>query len=134
MLPRVIIADDHSEMLEAVTLLLRSDFDVVMVVGDGRSALESVLHCTPELLVLDISMPILSGLEVARRLKAQHSGTRIIFLTVHEDPDIAQEALQAGGSAYVVKSRMALDLRCAIKEVLAGRVFISASLNMGYKG
>ncbi|MDP9133188.1 MAG: response regulator transcription factor, partial [Nitrospirota bacterium] len=105
MLPRVIIADDHPEMQEAVALLLKPDFDVLEVVTDGHTALQSVLISKPELLVLDISMPIFTGLDVARRLQAIHSGTKIIFLTVHEYPDIVQEALDAVGSAYVVKSR-----------------------------
>jgi len=133
-LARVIIADDHLEMQEAVALLLRPDFDVVTVVRDGRAALESVLLSSPELLVLDISMPLLSGFDVARRLKATNSQTKIIFLTVDEDPDIAREAIDSGGLAYVVKSRMAIDLRFAMREVLAGRVFISASLNLENTG
>ncbi len=134
MLARVIIADDHLEMQETVALLLRPDFNVLTVVGDGRAALESVLLSSPELLVLDISMPNLSGLDVARRLKATNSQTKIIFLTVDEDPDIAREAIEAGGLAYVVKSRMAVDLRVAMREVLAGRVFVSASLNLDNSG
>lgn len=133
-LARVIIADDHLEMQKAVALLLKPDFDVLTVVADGRTALESVMCSSPELLILDISMPFLSGLDVARRLKANGSKTKIIFLTVDEDPDIAREAIAAGGLAYVVKSRMAIDLRFAMREVLAGRVFISASLNLGHTG
>lgn len=134
MLARVIIADDHVEMQETVALLLRPDFDVLAVVGDGRAALESVLLSDPELLVLDISMSTLSGLDVARRLKATNSQTKIIFLTVYEDPDIAREAIEAGGLAYVVKSRMAIDLRLAMREVLAGRIFVSSSLNLNNSG
>jgi len=125
--PRVIIADDHPAMLEAAVRLLERDHEVVATAVDGAAALEAVPALRPDVVVLDISMPGLTGIEVARRLKASGSNARIVFLTVHEDPDFAVEAFAVGGSAFVTKSRMTTDLRLAISEALAGHVFVSPS-------
>lgn len=124
---RVIVADDHPDMLKAVVRLLECEYEVVTTVRDGAAALEAVAVLTPDVVVLDISMPVLTGIEVARRLKTSGSNVRIVFLTVHEDPDFAQESLEAGGWAFVTKSRMTTDLRLAISEALAGRLFVSHS-------
>ena len=125
---RLIIADDHLEMREAVVRLLAQDFEIVATAGDGAAALDAASALKPDLLVLDISMPQITGIEVARRLRAGGSNVKIVFLTVVEDPDFVHEAFAAGGSAYVVKSRLTTDLRQAINEVLAGHTFISAPL------
>ena len=125
---RLIIADDHPDMREVVVRLLEPDFEIVAAAGDGATALDDAINYQPDLLVLDISMPSLTGIEVARRLKAVGSKTHIVFLTVTEDTDFLREAFAAGASAYVVKSRMATDLREAINEVLGGYTFISPPL------
>jgi DNA-binding NarL/FixJ family response regulator len=98
-----------------------------MTIREGCAALEAVNLLKPEVVILDISMPGLTGIEVARRVRAMTPEVRIVFLTVHEDPDFILEALEAGGSAYVMKSRMASDLRLAISEALAGLSFVSPS-------
>jgi DNA-binding NarL/FixJ family response regulator len=112
-------------MLKKVSELLESEFDVVGSVGDGQSLLDSVFELHPDVVVVDISMPILSGIEAARRLRGLGSEVKIVFLTVHADPELVREAFEAGGLAYVVKFSLASDLLPAIREVLAGRSFVS---------
>lgn len=125
---RFILADDHPDMLERVVRCL-DDADIVRTVTDGAAALDAVHALRPDVLVLDISMPRLSGIQVARRLSAEGSVVKIVFLTVIEDEDFARESLAAGGSAYVVKSRLATDLAHAVQEVIAGHTFVSPSIS-----
>ena len=122
---RVIVADDLATVLTAVSALLRDSLDIVGLVSDGKAALEQTLKLQPDLLVLDISMPFMSGIEVARELKRRGNKTKIVFLTVHEDTDILATCLSAGGVAYVLKVLMDTDLIPAINEALEGRVFVS---------
>ncbi len=122
---RVLLADDHEAMLERVTKLLGAECDVVAAVRDGRQALEAVRESKPDVLVLDISMPVMNGIETAHRLKEAGIEVRIVFLTVHDDPDFAREALEAEELGYVIKPRIASDLVVAINEVHAGRSFVS---------
>jgi DNA-binding NarL/FixJ family response regulator len=124
-LKRVLVADDLTPVLGAVAELLRGTFKVVGTVSDGRAALEAVLALDPDLAVLDISMPCMSGIDVARELLRRGNKARIVFLTVHEDTDILESCLAAGGLGYVVKVYMDTDLIPAMKEALAGHVFIS---------
>jgi DNA-binding NarL/FixJ family response regulator len=124
-LKRVLVADDLTPVLSAVSELLRETFEVVAMVPDGRAALEAVLALEPDLAVLDISMPCMSGIEVARELHRRGCKARIVFLTVHEDTDILETCLSAGGLGYVVKVSMDTDLIPAMKEAIAGRVFVS---------
>ena len=125
---RVLLADDHEAMLDRVEGLLEKDFQVVGTARDGQAAIEAVAELRPDVLILDISMPVLSGLQAALRLKEMKSEVRIVFLTVHEDPDFAREALATGALGFVVKPRLVTDLPVAIKEVLAGRSFVSPSI------
>ena len=112
-------------MLSAVAALLRDSFDIVGMVSDGQAALDAILTLKPDLAVMDISMPIMSGIEVARELKSRANKTKIVFLTVHEDSDIIATCLSAGALGYVVKEVMNGDLILAMNEALAGRVFVS---------
>jgi len=118
---RVLLADDHEAMLDRVARLLATEFGVVGTVTDGQQALDAAMALKPDVLVLDISMPVMNGIETARRLKEAGSETRIVFLTVHDDPDFAREALEAGALGYVIKQRIASDLVAAIKKAHAGR-------------
>jgi two-component system nitrate/nitrite response regulator NarL len=124
-LKRVLVADDIASVLSAVAGLLLGSFEVVGLVSDGRAALEESLKLEPDLVVLDISMPEMTGIEVARELKKHHSKAQIVFLTVHRDPDILATSLAAGGLGYVLKVRMDTDLIPAMNEALAGHVFVS---------
>ena len=122
---RVLVADDLETVLDAVVALLQDSFNVVGMVSDGRTALAAVLKLEPDLVVLDISMPGMTGIEVARELKSRGNKTRIVFLTVHEDSDIVATCLSVGASGYVLKALMDSDLIPAMNEALAGRVFVS---------
>lgn len=122
---RILLADDYQAMLEKVSGLLESEFEVVGAVGDGQSLLDAVSELDPDVAVIDISMPILTGIEAARQLRGSGSSVKIVFLTVHSDPEMVRQAFKAGGLAYVVKLSLASDLVPAIREVLAGRTFVS---------
>lgn len=122
---RVLVADDLTSVLSAVAALLPESFDLVGMVSDGQTALETTLSLKPDVVILDISMPEMNGIEVARELRRQHSNAKIVFLTVHEDSDILATCLAAGGLGYVVKLLMDSDLIPAMNEALAGRVFVS---------
>jgi DNA-binding NarL/FixJ family response regulator len=122
---RVLVADDQAGVLSAVTALLGDSFDVIALVSDGRAALETTLKLEPDLVVLDISMPGMNGIEVAKELKRRAIKAKIVFLTVHEEPSILATCFAAGALGYVVKISMESDLIPAMKEALAGRVFVS---------
>ncbi len=126
---RVLLADDHEAMLDRVADLLAGECDVIGTAIDGRQALDAAKHLNPDVLVLDISMPVIGGVETAHCLKEAGVKTRIVFLTVHDDPEFAREALEAGALGYVIKPRIASDLLAAIKEAHAGRSFLSPSLS-----
>jgi DNA-binding NarL/FixJ family response regulator len=125
---RILLAEDHADMRNIVVRLLEPEFEVVGAVDNGKALLEAADKIQPDVLVVDISMPILSGIEAAERLRRAGSTARIVFLTVHEDPDFLLAAMAAGGLGYVVKSRLASDLHTAIKEAIAGRLFVSPSI------
>jgi DNA-binding NarL/FixJ family response regulator len=125
---RVLLADDHQDFLAVAVRLLAAEFEVVKTVGDGQTLLDEAARLEPDVLVLDISMPVLNGIEAARQLKAAGSRAKLVFLTVHGDPDYVRAALAAGAQGYVAKSRLASDLRLALREALAGRSFVSPSL------
>jgi DNA-binding NarL/FixJ family response regulator len=122
---RVLLADDHEAMLDRVVRLLETECNVVGTATDGQQALEAAQDLKPDVLVLDVSMPVMNGIETAHRLKEAGAEARIVFLTVHDDPDFAKEALEAGALGYVIKSRIVSDLMIAINEVCAGRSFVS---------
>jgi len=122
---RVLLADDNDDFRSVAARVLEAEFDVVATVGDGQAAIEETARLKPNVLVLDVSMPVLNGIEAARQIRAAGDQARIVILTVHEDPDFVRSARQAGAEGYVVKSRLACDLLVALKEVLAGRTFVS---------
>ncbi len=122
---RVLVVDDQPRILELVAAMLRKSFDVVGLVSDGPAALDATLMLDPDLVVLDISMPGISGIEVARELRKRASTAKIVFITGHEDSQIVASCLAAGGLGFVVKQLMNSDLIPAMNEALAGRVFVS---------
>ncbi len=122
---RVLVADDLAPVLAAVADLLLGSFDVVGMVSDGKAALEAIVTLQPDLVVLDISMPGMNGLEVARELQNRGNKSRIVFLSVQEDSGIIAACISAGAFGYVIKAVMDSDLILAMNEALEDRVFIS---------
>lgn len=123
--PRLILADDHALLLEAFTRLLEPAFEVVAAVGDGRALLEAALRLRPDAIVADISMPLLNGLDACERLIEALPDTRLVFLTVSEDPDLAAEAIRRGAAGYLLKKAAAAELFTALRSVLEGRPYIT---------
>ncbi len=123
---RILVAEDHKLMRNRVVRLLKSEFEVVGAVESGQALLEAAARLKPDVCVLDISMPVLSGIEAATKLKLSESPTKVIFLTIHNDSDFVGAAFKSGAEGYVFKTRMAADLLVAVREVMAGRTFLSS--------
>ena len=126
---RVLMADDHMLLLEACAKLIEPHFDVVGLVSDGHALFKSAMELKPDVIVLDISMPLLNGLDAGRRVKKLLPGVKLVFLTMYEDPDLANEAMRCGASAYLLKSSAASDLVDSIKASLKGRTYVSPRLS-----
>ena len=122
---RVLLADDHPVLLERVRALLDQDVDVVGCVDNGEDLVEAAIKLQPDVIVTDISMPKLNGRKAVNRLEQAGCSSRVVFLTVHSDPDIVRAALATGALGYVLKASIATDLLFAIHEAMAGRAFIS---------
>ena len=125
---RVLLADDSPPMLYEAQHILEPEFLVVETVENGEDVLRAAAKLDPDVVILDISMPILDGLEAARQLKREGSKARIVFLTVHEDLQFVEESFAAGATGYVIKPRLATDLPVAIREALMGRTFVSPTI------
>jgi len=123
---RVLLADDHRGFLEVVRNLLVTKAHILGCVHNGESLVEAAMELHPDVIVTDISMPKLNGIDAAYQLRESGSLSKIIFLTVHADPDFVQAALKTGAVAYIWKLRIETDLLVAIEEVLAGRIFVSS--------
>lgn len=130
---RVLLADDHAILLEAFRRLLEPECAVVGTATDGRELLRLAKELTPDVIVLDVSMPHLTGLDAARQLHAELPNTKIVFLTVNEDPDLAASALREGASGFVLKTAAARDLFDAIRTALAGGTYITPSIEAQVK-
>jgi len=120
---RIIVADDNPPFLQDLVSLLADEFDVVATATDGKSALDLIRRYQPDLVVLDLGMPVLNGIEVTREL-AKHS-PGVVICSVETDPDIVEAARQAGALAYVFKVRVEKDLTLAMKSALQGKPFVS---------
>jgi len=122
---RVLLADDHQALIARVCRLLGEEYEVVGVVENGSQAVDAVRTLNPDVLVIDISMPVLDGLQAARQLQKANCRTKIVFLTIHEDHDFVTAALGAGAVGYVTKACLATDLIPAILEAMQGHTFVS---------
>lgn len=122
--PRVLIADDQGLLLERVLRLLR-DFEVVGTARNGKDLVAEALRLQPDLIIADISMPVLTGIDAAHELRNSGSTFKFVFLTVHKEQEFLTACLAEGALGYVVKSRLRIDLIPAINEALSGRSFIS---------
>ena len=130
-LPRILLADDHTILLEAFRKLLTPAFEIVGAVSNGRALLEAAKKLKPDVVVLDISMPGLNGIEVCRQLQPRLPDTRWVFLTVNEDPDLAAEAILLGGSGFLLKNSAASELFSAIQHAIEGRCYVTPLLTKG---
>jgi DNA-binding NarL/FixJ family response regulator len=126
----ILLADDNAAVLDHVREMLEKDksYAVIAAVADGAAVVHEYLRLRPDVIILDISMGQTSGIDIARVLRDSGCSAKIIFLTVHEDRDYVNAAIGAGGAAYVMKSRLSLDLFAAIRAVLSNRLFLSSSL------
>lgn len=128
---RVLIAEDHSILREAFQRLLGSQHEVVGAVSNGRDLLDICPKLKPDVVLMDIAMPLLNGLDAGMQLKKTMPCVKLVFLTVNEDPDMAREALRIGGSGYLLKSSAASELFHAIHEVLCGRSYVTPLITQG---
>ena len=122
---KVLIADDHGMVIDGLRGLLEPEFEVVGAVNDGRAVLPEVRKLQPDVVVIDISMPLLNGLDCARQLHDTGCTAKILILTMHPDATLAQEALAAGASGYLLKSSPGSELKGALKDVLQGKTYLS---------
>ena len=127
---RILLADDHPDVLQKVAELLGDACQIIGSVSNGRVAVDTTIQQHPDVLLMDISMPVMNGIEATKYLIRYHTEAKIVILTVHDDPDFVNAALDAGATGYVVKSHMATDLLPAIREAVAGHRFISPCLRM----
>jgi DNA-binding NarL/FixJ family response regulator len=132
--PRVLLADDHALLLGAFEKLLSPDCDIVGQVSDGRALVAAADELKPDVIVLDISMPLLNGLEAARQIKPKARGVKLVFLTMNEDTDLAAEAFRAGASGYLLKRSAASELLTAVREVMQGRSYVTPLITEGLLG
>jgi DNA-binding NarL/FixJ family response regulator len=129
--PRVLLADDHRLLREAFAQLLEPTCDVVGTVADGRALLAAAPDLRPDIVVLDVAMPLLNGLDAARQLKRLMPEVKVIFLTVSEDPDLATEAFRCGASGFLLKNSAASELLLAIQEALQDRSYVTPLATQG---
>jgi DNA-binding NarL/FixJ family response regulator len=122
---RVLLADDHKIVAEGLRSLLEQEFELVGTVEDGRALIEAAQKLNPDVIVTDISMPLLNGIEAAQQIKKVTPKVKIVFLTMHPDVTYATRALEAGASGYVLKHAAPSELITAIQEVLNGRIYLT---------
>jgi DNA-binding NarL/FixJ family response regulator len=132
--PRVLLADDHVLIAQALEHLLRADFDVVGTVADGRALLKAADELQPDVVVVDIGMPLLNGLDAGEQLKALHPGIKVVFLTQNREPRFAVEAFRRNASGYLLKDAAASELTAAIRAALGGKRYVSPSIAQSMSG
>ena len=123
--PRVLLADDHKIVIEGLKSLLRDEFEIVGSVEDGRALVEQASTLYPDVIVADISMPQLNGIEAARQIKKIDKNIKIVFLTMHQDATYAANAFEAGASGFVLKHSASSELIRAIREAIKGRTYVT---------
>lgn len=123
--PRILLADDHALVLEGFRRILEAHYELVGTVGDGRALLEAAKTLQPDIVILDVSMPLLNGIDAAAQLKKICPKTKVIVVTMHADTDYVRAAFEAGASAYVLKGSAVDELEQAIRAVLVGHSYIT---------
>jgi DNA-binding NarL/FixJ family response regulator len=126
--PKILIADDHTLVAEACKKLLEADYEIVATVSDGRSLVRAVAETRPHLVLVDVAMPLLNGLDATQQIKELLPATKIIFLTMNQDADLAAEAFRRGASGYLLKTCAASELTVAVREVLRGKSYLSPTI------
>lgn len=121
----ILLADDHVIVVEGLEALLKRNFDLVGLVSDGRALVREALRLQPDVIVTDISMPLLNGLDAISQLRARQCDAKIIVLTVHQEPQMAAHAFRAGASGYLLKNCAGEELTCAIREAMLGRFYVT---------
>ena len=129
--PRVMLADDHTILVEAFRKLLEPQYQVVGTVADGRALVEAAPKLKPDVIVVDIAMPLMNGLEAGLRLKELMPSVKLIFLTMNEDHDLAVDAIRSGASGYLLKSSAASELMQAIQMALKGKSYVTPQIAKG---
>ena len=132
--PRVLLADDHALLLGAFEKLLAAECEIVGQASDGRALVAAAEALKPDVIVLDIAMPLLNGLEAGRQIKRKLRDVKLVFLTMYEDPELAAEAFRSGASAYLLKRSAASELTTAIREVMNGRSYVTPLITSGMVG
>jgi DNA-binding NarL/FixJ family response regulator len=132
--PRVLIADDHRFVAEACVGLLEPEFEVIGTFADGQALLAAVPDLKPDVIVLDVGMPLMNGLEAGKRIKKLVRTVRIVYLTMNTDLGVAAEAFRGGASAYLLKTSAAAELVTAVREVLKGKQYISPLVTNDMEG
>jgi DNA-binding NarL/FixJ family response regulator len=126
---RVVLADDHRDVITKIRATLGDEFEIIKVAENGDQAVSAVLALDPDVLVTDISMPVLDGLQAARTIQQANCRAKIVFLTIHEGRDFIGAAFSAGGMCYVTKRCLSTDLAFAIRESMKGNTFVSSSIH-----
>ena len=126
--PRILVADDHTLVAELCRKLLETEFEVLGVVNDGRAMVRTACELKPDVIVVDIGMPVLNGLDAAKQVKAAMPAVKILFLTMNSHIEVAAEAFRRGASGYLLKTCAATELVTAVRAVLCGKSYISESL------
>jgi DNA-binding NarL/FixJ family response regulator len=125
---RILLADDHTLLCDGFQKLLEPYYEIVGIVGDGRALLEAAERLLPEIILLDVGMPLLNGIDAARELKKRTPRAKLVFVTMNADPDIASEAMRVGAAAYVLKNAQSVELLQAIRDVSMGLSYISSQV------
>ena len=125
---RILLADDHPMVSAGFQKLLEPEYEVVGMVENGRAVLKAAAELQPDMAILDVTMPLLNGLDAGRRLKASMPQVKLIYLTMNSDPDYAKEALEIGASAYLLKNSLPSELLQAVREVVKGKSYITPSI------
>jgi len=130
-LPRIMLADDHTILVGAFRKLLEPHYEIVGTVSDGRALLETAPQLNPDVIVADIGMPLMNGLEAGLRLKELMPTMKLLFLTMNEDPDLAVEAMRCGASGYLLKSSAVEEMLFAIQLALKGKTYVTPQIRRG---
>ena len=132
--PRILLADDHALTLEVIRAVLAPHYEIAGTVADGRALVEAALRLKPDLIVSDITMPHLHGIDAAIQIKASLPGIKLLFVTAHSSSAYVRAALEAGGAGYVLKSAVSEELLDAVESVQRGRIYVSPGLSTGHLG